>query len=400
MTARMAWRLAWPLLALYVLFSVVGLTLLAASPGTPGERSDVYVEALFAAGLLVFALVGAVLMSRRPENPIGWLLSGMSILEAVWVLTLGYARFALYGDAALPGGTAAGWLTLVVDTPPFALAMLLVLLFPTGRLPSRRWRVLPVAVVAWITVVTLQNAFASGPLEYVATVDNPLGIEALEPFTSLDALPLGTPLFVAAFASLVVRFRRANGVERQQLKWFLFWASLVALFLVAGAILEATVPENEVADYAAGAVFAVLITAIAVSIGIAILRYRLYDIDVVIRRTLVYGVLTATLVLTYVGSVLLLQLVLRPLTEQSDLAIAGSTLAVAALFRPARRRIQQAVDHRFYRRRYDAARTLESFGARLRDELDLDTLGTELGGVVRETMQPAHVSLWLREAGR
>ena len=401
MSHRAAARLAGSLLALYVVLSAAGIALLAASPGDPAAPSTVFFEVVFGSVLLVFAAVGAVVASRRPENPIGWLFCALAIFNGVWLFAYGYASYALFAaPGSLPGGRAAALSAQLLETPPPAILMFLLLLFPTGGLPGPRWRVLAVVIVVWIGVVNLQLAVTPGRFELMPSVENPVGSEALEPLTRLGLFPVGIVLFVAAFASLAVRFRRARGVERQQLKWFVFFASLVAFYLVLGAIAEATLPESRLADYVFGTLFALLIAGVPISVGLAVLRYRLYEIDRIVNRALVYGLLTATLALTYVGSVLLLQLLLRPLTEESDLAIAGSTLAVAALFRPARSRFQRAVDHRFYRRKYDAIQTLESFSARLRDELDIDALAAELRGVVRETMQPAHVSLWLREAGR
>jgi hypothetical protein len=225
-------------------------------------------------------------------------------------------------------------------------------------------------------------------------IDNPAGIEAAGPALEV----VGAAGFIALFAgillgaaALVARFRRARGDERQQLKWF---ASAGALFALA--CLVALTPWFGSSDTTGQLLILLAFAAIPIAAGVAILKYRLYDIDLVIRRTLVYGGLTALLAGAYLAGVLLLQLALSPLTERSDLAIAGSTLAVAALFRPARARVQAAVDRRFYRRRYDAERTLESFGARLRDEVDLEALGGELRAVVSETMQPVHISLWLR----
>jgi hypothetical protein len=291
----------------------------------------------------------------------------------------------------------------VVWVPTMAAGIsLLILLFPTGRPPSPRWNLLiwvvGVAVAAYV-VGTLLNP---GPLYFFEDVRNPLGVEAWEEVIEPVVELVGGPFLlttVAAVVALIMRFRRASGVEREQLKWLVYVAALLVAFtpvMVLTGESETKVGGILVSDF----IYGLMIGALPLAIGAAILRHRLYDIDVVINRTVVYGALTATLAGAYIGMVLLLQLALSPLTEDSDLAIAGSTLAVAALFRPARRRIQHLVDRRFYRRKYDAARTLERFGARLRDEVELGALSADLRNVVTETMQPVHVSLWLREARR
>jgi hypothetical protein len=279
-----------------------------------------------------------------------------------------------------------GWVASWVWIPAmFAALVFFPLVFPTGAPPTPRWR--PVGWIGAVACVamTLGVAFTPGQLEEVS-LPNPHGLDgalgsAAEIVQGLGAAGMaGSAL--AALASIVVRFRRSRGVERQQLKWVASAAALLpVLLLVPGETLGM-------------ATLLLGLLLIAAAVAVAMLRYRLYDIDVVINRTLVYGALTATLAGAYVGSVLLLQLVLSP---GSDLAIAVSTLAVAALFRPARRRIQDLVDRRFYRRRYDAQRTLGSFADRMRDEVALDALVGELRAVVAETMQPAHVSLWVRE---
>jgi hypothetical protein len=253
--------------------------------------------------------------------------------------------------------------------------------------------------VAYIVVGVLLSAFSSGAhLGSLGPIRNPLGIEG---FTSVykALLYTVTPLLYSAVAiSLLMRLRRAVGVERQQLKWFAYSAAIFALSIVLIAIPLAveTPPWYELA---ATAVFTAAGTAITISIGIAILRYRLYDIDILINRTLVYGSLTAMLALIYFSGVAATQTIFRVLTgqqEQPQLAIVVSTLAIAALFNPLRHRIQGFIDRSFYRRKYDAAKTMAHFSSKLRDETDLEALREDLVGVVRETMQPAHVSLWLR----
>ena len=311
-----------------------------------------------------------------------------------------YAQYASFTSRdPLPGGIAAAWYASWFWYPLLGLATIFPpLLFPNGRPVSRRWR--PLAWAASGAIATSTVLAALNPrleLHEGFAVANPIGVEAVGNIeTSLAGGVLFTVFgisIVASVASLIVRFRRSRGEERQQLKWFTYGGALLVL-----------VPLVDLApgglDSLSNHLFVVAVAWLPVSAGIAILRYRLYDIDVVIRRTFVYGLLTAVLAGAYVGTVLLLQLAFSPVTEGSSLAVAGSTLAVAALFRPARRRVQQVVDRRFFRRRYDAERTLAAFSARLRDEVDLDALHAELVSVVRETMQPGYVSLWLREAGR
>ena len=278
------------------------------------------------------------------------------------------------------------------------IAVWIPLLFPDGRLLSPRWR--PVLWLAFLDIaLSVSGAMLKpGPLELQQSsgIDNPLGVDGGLPGTLSDLeVPVGATALILAGASVVVRFRRSRGLERQQLKWFALVGVATAVCL-AVAIFFGTI----LADHRYNAVavtgwltgLALLGIGLPVATGFAILRHRLYDVDVVINRALVYGALTAMLGAVYLGLVLLIGLAVG----RSNLAIAVSTLAVAALVRPARARIQGVVDRRFYRRRYDAGRTLEAFGTRLRDELDLETLGADLRGVVDETMQPAHVSLWLR----
>ncbi|HEV3376045.1 MAG TPA: hypothetical protein VG126_02070 [Thermoleophilaceae bacterium] len=405
MKERYAGPLAWALFALFVALVVAGGLVTVLGPAPEGD--------LFFLAVLGFAWVGALVASRQARNPIGWLLLAIGITLALGALV----DASLMLDDAPARGLFAWlsdwtwyvWLTLA--------GIFLPLLFPTGRPLSPRWRRVLWLGVAALVLSVLGSAFDPGRLDVdsAVPVDNPFGIGGamadVWPVMSRAGDVLAGIAFALAAASLVVRFRRSRGVERQQLKWFAYVGLLAAtgLAVAMAQVLFGAQPSEDTEGgwlEVVGAVgwftaLGAIVFGIPLATGMAILRHRLYDIDVVINRTLVYGALTATLVASYVGLVLLLQLALSPLTEESDLAIAGSTLAVAALFRPLRSRIQRLVDRRFYRRRYDARQTVEAFGVRLRDEVELDSLSAELRGVVAETMQPAHVSLWLRaEAGR
>ena len=400
MTARRVAALAW---AISVAVAVLSLVLVALGAGerTPADEFGLtdFGGLAFIVAALAFATTGALVASRVRANAIGWIFCLMGFLIGVGNLAYQYADYALYvSPGSLPGGATAAVLQNLGLTPTFGLLGLALLLFPDGRLPSRRW--LPALSIALLgsTLVGAGYALRPGALdEPFETVTNPFGIGTLELMDTLSGLGwlLMSASVALAAAAMIVRLRRSRGNERQQLKWIRLAAA------GAGAVILVnftTFPlENAEIDQVRLVVVGLAFAGFPVAAGTAILRYRLYDIDVVINRTLVYGALTATLLASYLGLVLMLQLALSPLTEQSDLAIAGSTLAVAALFRPARRRIQELVDRRFYRRRYDAARTLEAFGARLRDEVELESLNADLRGVVAETMQPASVSLWLRK---
>ncbi|MDP8968729.1 MAG: hypothetical protein M3N04_09025 [Actinomycetota bacterium] len=355
----------------------------------PEARGDpaVYV-ALTALVLMAFGLLGAIVASRQPRNAVGWLLVLISLSLGVVVVS-----DRLYWHVALTSGATAGiapyvaWLASWSWIPAIVFAFAVFpSLFPTGRPLSRRWRpLLWIALVAG-AVTFAGTAFVPGTIPAYPVV-NPLGIDSGAVKIIGDAgFTILIPTALASIVSLIVRFRRSHGTERQQLKWVAAAAALLPVAFVGFGV-------------SGDAGFAILLLGlliVAAAVAIAMLRYRLYDIDVVINRALVYGALTATLAGTYLGSVLLLQLVLSSFTEGSGLAVAGSTLAVARVFQPARRRIQAGVDRRFFRHKYDAARTLERFSGRVRDEVDLDALAAELRAVVGETMQPAHVSLWLR----
>ena len=331
--------------------------------------------------VLAFATVGALVASRRPRNAIGWLL----LLAGFSYVIGGLSETAGVDESALVAWVGE-WIWLVGIGP---VATFGLLLFPTGHLPSPRWR--PVAWLAAAGLVVSVGAVAFKPGHFEdSTIENPVGIPWLPHWAGTAALLVLLAALAGSIASLVARYRAAGALERGQLKWLLYAAAIVAARRRGHRTARGPARRHGRRHHERGG-HATLAT-VPVAMGIAILRHRLYDIDLVIRRTLVYAVLTASLAATYLALVLLVGLAVG----RSGLAVAVSTLAVAALFRPALARIQAAVDRRFYRRRYDAALTLEAFGARLRDELDLEALGTDLRGVVQDTVQPEHVSLWLR----
>jgi uncharacterized membrane protein YidH (DUF202 family) len=394
-------RVAWGLWAVCVLLAA-GMAALGASGVIPHEFGN----AFLGMALLGCATVGALLASRRRDNDVGWVLLAIAVFAEVGSAIDGYANSGLLS----PGGidSAIGWAAGTVDYVWIGLiGFVLPLIFPTGRPPTPRWRIVIWLGAVAVGLLTIGDALRPGPLDLShGNFDNPLGIADARTALSIGTgvgTALGVGCFVAAGISVVQRFRRAEGDERLQLKWFAYVLAVIATGLAIAA-LQAPIHDAPGWAQTLGNVgwflmLVALVFGVPIATGVAILKYRLYDIDVVINRTLVYGSLTAVLAAAYVGGILLLEFVLRPITAQSGLAVAGSTLAVAALFGPLRARIQELVDRRFYRHKYDARRTLEAFSARLRQEIDLETLRSELGTVVLDTVQPAHVSLWLRASG-
>jgi hypothetical protein len=377
MTRWLAWGL-W--------FAIVGSFAAVVVTGAAAEDGE---GSAFAYTFFVgaFATMGALVASRQPRNPIGWILLTGGAAYTIGGLTI--TQTESEGGAPVLVHWLSTWVWMAGIGP---IATFGLLLFPDGHLPSPRWRAFAWFAAAAIGATAAAIAFAPGPFED-STVENPFGFDALPGV--FDALQNVSPAALAlaifgSIASLFVRFRRARNVERQQLKWLSYTGALVGVALAVTIVIETIVgpPAVDLTN----TIISLSLALFPVAMGIAILRHRLYDIDVVINRTLVYGTLTATLGGAYLGLVLLIGLAVG----ESGFAVAVSTLAVAALFRPLRTRIQGVVDRRFYRRRYDAQRTLEAFGGRLRDELDLEALGADLRGVVSDTVQPAHVSLWLR----
>jgi hypothetical protein len=390
---RTAARLGWSLFGLSALLLAVAFVLNLRRT----QYADLSVTTGELLGQLVFVLFGwfgALIVSRRPSHPIGWLLCAFGLANGLAAFASEYAIYGLVSTpGAAPGAAALAWVTSWLFAVNLALLTTLLLLFPSGRPPSPRWR-----WVLWLASVgnglIVIGALALWPLRGAALLQTNGPAEpgsVLAELGNVGFLAALAALLVAG-ASLVVRFRRARGVERQQLKWLLYAVAIAVLGTPLLSLAPSRTPEL-VVDLAS----ALLIALIPVTVGLAILKYRLYDIDRLINRTLVYGLLTALLAGVYALVVLVLGQLFGGLgTNLPNWAVAAATLAVAALFRPARRRIQQGVDRRFNRRKYDAAKTIEAFSARLRDQIDLDTLASELLAVVDQTMQPTRDSLWLR----
>jgi hypothetical protein len=397
MSTRTAAWLAWSLAALSVMMFVAAIALhvLARSVDSPGEWSTLGAvgRVLSFVPFLAFPLVGALVASRRPRNWVGWILLADGLLWTFGAVLDSYRVYGLARPGSVPFSGAVHALGQWLWVPAVGLfAVYLILLFPDGRLPSRRWR--PLAWFSGAVMVLLS-----------AGIGKPFGLEQY-PWVS-DALPVVLALLplciLASAVSLVLRYRRAGTEVREQIKWVAFAALFVGVQFVIdiGAsllLVPMTASGREPAWLALlDQVGFIMFAGVPIAVGIAVLKYRLYDIDVIINRALVYGSLTAALVALYFGGILVLQRLFVALTgQQSTLAVVASTLAIAALFNPLRRRIQGFVDRRFYRRKYDASKTLETFSAKLRDATDLEALSGDLKAVVGETMQPEHVSLWLR----
>ena len=393
MNDRVARPLAWVLLALALGSSVAAIALLvlmrsgpqAAVYGFPGKTT------IFA---VTCGVVGVAIARRQPRNAVAWIFLASGVSAGLYELANAYAEYAiLIRNGDIPGGKWAAWFGSWLWIPTTTLVpALLALFFPDGRLPSRRWR-----PVAWFTVLAIAFfvvtiALVPGPMPEAVYARNPVSPfpEGAYGFAEAQLWSFPTLLvaLVASVAALVRRFRASRGVERLQLKWFVYAGSLTAVVLFFVPFLQLWPPYQ--------IVNVLIINVMPIAAGVAILRYRLYDIDILIRRTIVYGATTATIGSAFFGGIVVFQALLRPVTSGSEIAVAASTLASLALFQPLRLRVQRAVDRRFYRSRYDAARTLDDFSVRLRDEVALDAVRADLLDAVRETVQPAHASVWLR----
>jgi hypothetical protein len=395
MSARVASWLAWSLGALTVALVAFVVTFTVLTGTGPRDFT-------FLLGVVSSAIVGAMITSRRANNPVGWFFIVSAICFAVSEAAFRYAVYGLViNPGSLPLAQAMVWPQTWMWVPGIALIIIFVpLYFPNGHLLSSRWRPVLWLAIFFCVLTTGFQAFMPGKVSGVSGVTNPLGITALRPVVGVvESFLLLFPVVVLlSVASLVVRFWRSRGEERQQMKWITYAAGAIFTMIVLTILLDVVAPNSVLANVV-GSLTGAAFAGIPVAVGIAILRYRLYEIDIIINRTLVYGFLTAMLALVYFGGVTTTQAIFRALTgqeQQPQIAIVISTLVIAALFNPLRRSIQSFIDRRFYRKKYDARKTLATFSARLRDETDLEALNAELVGVVRETMQPAHVSLWLR----
>ncbi len=410
---RAAW-LAWSLAALAIamflvsvlLYALVRTVRLPDSWDVNLSLSLQVAETLF----LVFPLVGALIAAKRPRNPVGWILLADGLLFMLSFMFDYYRILGVSVPGSLPFPVAVAAINGFLWVPAVGLLGTYVfLLFPNGKLPTRRWRALAWLSGVMIFLVSVGAALAPGPLQNLGGVQNPFGI--LRPWMTTvfwAILPLLPLCMLASVFSLVLRYRRSRGEERQQIKWIAFAAAVVGLLYLNAMIFAFVFPSGawfqpgsplwlDVIGYTALLSF----TLVPIAVGFAVLKYRLYDIDVIINRALVYGSLTVTLALVYFGGIATIQTLFRTLTgqeQQPQLAVVVSTLAIAALFNPLRTGIQSFIDRRFYRRKYDAAKTLDIFAARLRDEIDLEALGSDLVSVVHESMQPEHVTLWLNPA--
>ena len=417
MSGRTASWLAWSLAGLCLVMA--GATVvLSVLPRPVQDGADAWSTAsdlLTFLAFLAFPVVGALIASKRPQNPIGWicLISGL-----FWMLIVVSEEYSAYG-LAMPGSlpfpvTMYALLYAWLWVPTVGLiGIYLILLFPDGKLPSNHWRLLAWLAGVVIVFESIAVFVTPGPLDGLGGARNPFGLEGYPWLIPAQwiVLLLIPVCMIASALSLVLRFRRSEGEVRQQIKWIAlaasFMGSMYLLIMGVGLIDWLFSTPGATSDVGTQTWWGAIVedvmlmsfAAVPLAIGFAVLRHRLYDIDVIINRALVYGSLTASLALVYVGCVIILQRTFVFLTgEGSQLTIVASTLAIAALFNPLRRRIQALVDRRFYRNKYDAAKTLEEFGVRLRDEVNLDDLKGDLTGVVRETVQPTHVYLWMAPA--
>ena len=404
MIRRLVPALAWLIVALCAVNVVVSEWLFSLAPPQGSTPFEALVATLWLLlPFLAFPLVGAIIITQRPANTVGWILlaAGIGTLTTSFSASfIGLAKIhGTINDLPARYVDIAGDIVWPVN---LTLGVLLLYVFPDGRPLSPRWRMLVWGLLAAIAAVALGQAVYSGPLEQGGQAINPLGVPALAGFSSFalnDLQALLPPFLLLAVVSLILRYRRAGPAQRQQIKWFVFGSVVMVVIVAAGIFLNPLDPNSALGLIISNITFGLGILALPLGVGVGALRYKLYDIDVIINRALVYGLLTALLAALYFGLVVGAQTLIRLATHQtgqSQVVIVATTLFIAAIFQPLRRGLQTQIDRRFYRSKYDAARTLETFGASLRSEVELRDLGDHLLDVVQKTMQPARASLWLR----
>ena len=394
------WWVAWGTWTLTAALYAVGITIQEIAGDRALDKGSLVTHIGLLVAFLGFSTVGAAVAVRQPRNAVGWIFLAIGLFVAIALASGEYANYTFVVEpGSLPGGVVAGWFYLWAWLPALMLVMFLPLLFPNGRVPGRRWRPVLWALVALLVVSIATAWFVPGPMHdgqgkgKPAWPDNPVGAHVLAGVSgNAVVVILIVALLAASLASMIVRFQRSRGEERQQLKWMLFAVIVLAVTVAVPAAIGVNFGDF---------VFAASVALLPAAVAVAMFKYRLYDVDRVISKTLVYGTLTVILAGAYVGLVLAGQWVFSSFAGGSNLAIAASTLVVAALFLPVRARVQRFVDRRFYRSRYDAQRTLEAFGAQLRGHVEIEGLRDGLVDVVEDTMRPTHASIWLRMgAGR
>ena len=383
-----AGRSGWLVFASSVALEVTAMVLM----GLRGKSLLSNSEAIAGLALLSFGLVAALILARYPRHRLGYVFAATAFVTALASVTDEYAMLAVHRGADLPGWVAAAWIQNWIWFAPLGLIFTFgMLLFPDGHLPSRRWSATGWAAGLGLAGFSLVMAVTRGPLDGFPGVRNPTSLVGETPLSLVFFLTV-VGAAVGSVASLVFRYRSADPTQRLQLRFVMFGA-----VLALGLVLSLPYIPLQISEVAADILFGFVMCIFPTACGISILRYRLYDIDVIINRALVYGALTAILAGAYLGIVFALQQVL-PIGDESDVAVAASTLAVAALFRPLRSRVQGFIDRRFFRHKYDSTATLNSFASRLRNEVELDVVRKDLLATAAETMKPAHASLWMRDA--
>ena len=389
-------RSAWLLWAATLVVAALGLALLVWDWPTPVPRGSFGVRGFSGLWAVGFGSVGALLTWRRPGHPVGWVFAAAGLVAAVDFATFEYALAAVVGHRGLPGGEYVGWVQLWIWVPFIALiAVYLFLLFPDGRLPGPGWRRVSRLAGGFGVLEVAGLALTRGTVASLPVLRNPFGVSpAWVPLTAIGSGLVGLlGCVVLAAWSLFRRSQRGPSVERLQIKWLAYSGCLVAVALVLSTILSEILSVSAgIAGRVTEGAFMVAVLTMPVAVAVAVLKYRLYDIDRIISRTLAYAIVTGLLAGLYAGLVLLATEVFK---FHSTVAVAAATLAAAALFNPVRRRVQNAVDRRFNRARYDADRTLAAFAAQLKDAVDLDSVRDDLAAVVQKALEPAHVSVWI-----